>query len=202
VSPARSAHQPRKTPQQQRAWRTRERILAAAARIFADYGYASGTTDRIAAQAGLSIGSLYQYFPNKDSILVTLVQAHLDEATEVVRRNLAEPRCLRQWLPALTGDLVELHAGNPRLHQVLFEEAPRPTELLARFHDAEREAVAGVALLLRDDPSLTVSEPAHTARFVVATIESLIHRFVARGSDIDDGELTEEIVSIVTRYLR
>ncbi|GAA2595903.1 hypothetical protein GCM10010411_31700 [Actinomadura fulvescens] len=54
---------PRKAPGQQRAVETRERLLAAAARVFSEYGYAAGTTNRIAEAAGHSIGSLYQYFP-------------------------------------------------------------------------------------------------------------------------------------------
>ncbi|KAB2352238.1 TetR/AcrR family transcriptional regulator [Actinomadura rudentiformis] len=106
MPPPRSAHRPRKTPRQQRAWRTRARILAAAARVFAEHGYASGTTDRIAAQAGLSIGSLYQYFPNKDAILVTLAQAHLDDTIQAARTHLTRPQPLERWLPAVTGALV------------------------------------------------------------------------------------------------
>lgn len=68
--------QPRKQPRQDRAEATRRRILEAAAHVFADFGYAAGTTNRIAERAEISIGSLYQYFPNKDAILVELMTAH------------------------------------------------------------------------------------------------------------------------------
>ncbi|WUH98320.1 TetR/AcrR family transcriptional regulator [Spirillospora sp. NBC_00431] len=197
MPPARSPYRPRKTPKQQRAWQTRERILAAAAHVFAEHGYASGTTDRIAEHAGLSIGSLYQYFPNKDAILVALAGAHLDETADTIRTHLAEARSLREWLSALTRALADLHAANPRLHQVLFEQAPRPPDLVARFHKAEAEAESLVAELLRNDPATQVPDPAHAARFVVALVESLIHRFTSS----DPAELTEEIVTIVTRYL-
>jgi AcrR family transcriptional regulator len=198
---ANPAHQPRKTPQQRRSWRTRDRILDAAARVFAEYGYASGTTDRIAEEARLSIGSLYQYFPNKDAILIALAQAHLEEMVRVVGSNLAEPRRLQKWLPALTKAMVDLHAVNPRLHQVLFEEAPRPPELLARFREAEVEVVNAIEALLRADPDLTVADPARTARFVAATIESLTHRFVGRVPQMGSEELIEEMASIVSRYV-
>ena len=197
MPPPRSPHRPRKTPRQQRAWRTRERILAAAAHVFAEHGYAAGTTDRIAERAGLSIGSLYQYFPNKDAILVTLAGTHLDETADIVRAHLGQARPLHEWLPALTRALADLHGVSPRLHQVLFEQAPRPSELLARFHEAEAEATGLVATLLQDDPALTVPDPARAARYVVALIESLIHRFPGT----DPAELSEEIVTIVSRYL-
>ncbi|MGN9837105.1 TetR/AcrR family transcriptional regulator [Nonomuraea sp. H19] len=202
MPPARSPYRPRKTPRQQRAWQTRRRIEEAAARVFAQHGYASGTTDRIAEEAGLSIGSLYQYFPNKDAILVVLVRAHLEQMTQTVTAILAEPRPLADWLPELTRALVRIHADDPRLHRVLFEQAPRPPELLSRFHQAENEAAAAVEWLLRADPDLTLTEPGRQARFVVATIESLIHRFIGNLPYLDAAELEREIVTMVTRYLR
>ncbi|HEY0228602.1 MAG TPA: helix-turn-helix domain-containing protein, partial [Mycobacterium sp.] len=51
---------PRKQPRQRRSELTRQRILDAAAHVFADHGYAAGTTNRIAERADMSIGSLYQ----------------------------------------------------------------------------------------------------------------------------------------------
>ncbi|WP_371786516.1 hypothetical protein [Streptosporangium subroseum] len=131
-----------------------------------------------------------------------LAQAHLEEMSHAVEASLAEPRPLEEWLPQLTKTLVGLHAVNPRLHRVLFEEAPRPPELLARFHHAEGQAAAAVEALLRADPGPKVAEPARKARFVVATVESLIHRFIGRTPQADEQELAEEIVLIVTRYLR
>lgn len=199
---SKSVYQPRKTPIQQRARRTRERILAGAAQVFAEYGYASGTTDRIAAAAGLSVGSLYQYFPNKDAILLVLAQSHLDQTADVVRETLAEPRPVEAWLPALAEAVVGLHAENPRLHQVLFEEAPRPPELLARFRQVEKEAVAAVAALLRADATLRVAHPDQSARFVVATIESLTHRFMGHSPQIAANDLVDQIVSMILKYLR
>ncbi|RSM71647.1 TetR family transcriptional regulator [Actinoplanes sp. ATCC 53533] len=199
---SKSVYQPRKTPTQQRAWRTRTRILAGAARVFAGYGYASGTTDRIAAAAGLSVGSLYQYFPNKDAILLVLAQSHLDQTADMVRQTLTEPRPIEVWLPVLIESVVGLHAGNPRLHQVLFEEAPRPPDLLNRFRQVEDDAVAAVATLLRAEPGLGVVDPDRCARFVVATIESLTHRFMSRTPQIDADDLADEIAAMVTGYLR
>ncbi|OLT35738.1 hypothetical protein BJF79_31985 [Actinomadura sp. CNU-125] len=196
---ARPAHQPRKTPRQQRAWRTRGRVLAAAAQVFAEYGYASATTDRVAARAGVSIGSLYQYFPNKDAILLALTEEHLERAARTVRETLAEPRPLDRWVPDLVRTVVGAHAADPRLHQVLLDQAPRPPELVERFHRAEAEAVLAVRNLLDAEPGLDLADPACTARFVVAIVESLTHRLIGR-PQVDLEELTAEIVAIVTAY--
>lgn len=66
---------PRRRPAQARSRDTVQAILEAAAQIFERHGYAAGTTNRIATRAGVSVGSLYQYFPNKDAILVALTDA-------------------------------------------------------------------------------------------------------------------------------
>ncbi|AUA09036.1 HTH-type transcriptional repressor Bm3R1 [Streptomyces malaysiensis subsp. malaysiensis] len=69
--------QPRKQARLARAELTKQRILTAAAHVFAEYGYAAGTTNRIAERARISIGSLYQYYSNKDTILAELLIRHL-----------------------------------------------------------------------------------------------------------------------------
>ena len=68
---------PRKTPRQRRSTATVDAIVEAAARVFAEGGYGRANTNRIAETAGVSIGSLYEYFPNKDAILVAVAERHL-----------------------------------------------------------------------------------------------------------------------------
>lgn len=80
--------EPRKLPKQARSGATVEAILEAAAQIFERRGYAAGTTNRIAERAGVSIGSLYQYFPNEDAILVALVHQHLAEGMAALQLHL------------------------------------------------------------------------------------------------------------------
>ena len=77
-SPARL--QARKFPQQSRSQETVEAIVGAATQVFERHGYAAGTTNRIAERAGVSIGPLYQYFPNKDAILVAWTSATSSKA--------------------------------------------------------------------------------------------------------------------------
>ena len=83
--------EPRKRPVQARSRQTVESILAAAARILAERGYLATTTNDVAEAAGVSIGSLYQYFPNKDSLLVALEERRLAD----VRTTFAA--VVRQW---------------------------------------------------------------------------------------------------------
>lgn len=197
--------QPRKVPVQRRAEETRQRILAAAARIFAAHGYAAGTTNRIAEEAQLSVGSLYQYFPNKDAILAELVRAHVAEGLRTFERLLVAPQPgdLRSRLEHLVGAMVDLHAGNPRLHQVLFEEAPRPPDVLADLHAAEARIVGAIASFLAADPEVQHADPPLAARLAVAVTESLVHRLVATPEPVADPTTVQaEIVHLLEAYLR
>src|ERR1700722_2109912 len=79
---------PRKAAKQARAQATVDAILEAGAQIFERLGYAGATTNRIAERAGVSIGSLYQYFPSKDAILVALARRHLEECMTMLAPQL------------------------------------------------------------------------------------------------------------------
>lgn len=215
---------PRKEPRQRRAAETRARILDAARDVFQEHGYGHGTTNRIAEVAGISVGSLYQYFPNKDAILVELVDAHIDAGTVALEAALADvlgpvaddsaalgPVAdgsggvvpLDELIGRATGALVRLHATDRRLHRVLFEEAPRPPAQLARLRALESELTDRVAGLLAAHPEARVPDPRLAARMVIDTVESLVHRVATdETSDIDDDVLAAEITRLVTAYLR
>ena len=200
---------PRKQPVQRRSEETRDRILAAAARVFAARGYAGGTTNHIAAEAGLSVGSLYQYYPNKDALLAELMRAHVAEGTALIARRLAErsaagaPADLATDLRPFVHAAIDNHRADPALHRVLFQEAPRPADVLADLHALEAGAVTAAAELLSAHPQVTAPDPDLAAWFVVATIESLTHRYVgsaARGR-LDLDAFGDELVRMLVAYL-
>ena len=72
--PARKPVSPRKQPSRGRSRFSVREIVEAAARVFEERGYAGANTNRVAEWAGVSIGSFYQYFPNKESILAVLLE--------------------------------------------------------------------------------------------------------------------------------
>jgi AcrR family transcriptional regulator len=197
-------YRPRKQPKQQRAQQTRQRILAAAARVFGEYGYATGTTNRIAEVAELSIGSLYQYFPNKDAILAALMQAHVDSGARQITERLADgvPPQLDEALRLFVRATIDNHRDNPRLHRVLFEEAPRSPAFLARLHESEQLIIDATACLLEQHPAVRVADSHLAARIVVATIESLVHRLITSPSPVDPHQLEDEVVVLLDGYLR
>lgn len=117
---------PRKTARQERATKTVEAILEAAARILEAGGFAGYTTNAIAQRAGVSIGSLYQYFPNKDAITRALIARE----SVTLLHELKEAEAIPDWriaLEAMIGAAVRHQMGRPRLARLLdIEEARLP----------------------------------------------------------------------------
>ena len=197
---------PRKTPAQERSRDTFALILKAAAQVFAAQGYAGATTNHIAERAGVSIGSLYEYFPNKEAILVALEEAHLDEGQQILRQTALElaatPTNLEGTVRRFVMAMVQVHAVDPTLHRVLSEEAPRPPRLQRRILEVEQESVAWTEQYLRSQNEIVVRAPGVAAAMVVQTVEAMTHKVVIHpepSTNVD--AYIEEIVALVMGYL-
>ena len=88
----RIALEPRKQPRQQRSSKVVDRILDAALILTREQGTKTPTTLAIAQRAGLSVGSVYQYFPNKEAILLDLARRWLSSFPEVIEKRIKVPR--------------------------------------------------------------------------------------------------------------
>jgi AcrR family transcriptional regulator len=201
---------PRKTPRQERARHTVAAILTGAAQVFERRGYAAGTTDRIAERAGVSVGSLYQYFPNKDSILVTLAERHMDGGVAVIRRLLEEVRAeaesgpvdLESVLRRFVETMVRLHRYEPNLNRVLFEETPLPAGVRRRLEQLERGLADEVKGLLDRVPSVDVPDTALAAYLLVQAVDNLVHGFILHPPpEIEPDRFVDDLVRMLSRYL-
>ncbi|BEL04725.1 TetR/AcrR family transcriptional regulator [Actinoplanes sichuanensis] len=195
--------QPRREPRQVRAELTRERILTAAAHVFAEHGYAAGTTNRIAERARISIGSLYQYFPNKDAILAQLLIRHIDRGswTGADRLDLA-PGTLRETVRALVRDAIDSHSEDPQLLRIMIEEAPLSQDLLDAIDRHGRVRTAQIRDLLTRHPDVHVGDVGTAADLILFTIEMNTHKLMAAPGSVPVETFATELVDMVTRYLR
>lgn len=195
--------QPRRKPRQVRAELTRERILTAAAHVFAEYGYAAGTTNRIAERARISIGSLYQYFPNKDAVLAELLVRHIDRGiwTEADRLDMS-PGSLEATVRALVRDAIDNHRDDPQLLRIMIEEAPLSQELLDTIDRHGKNRVGQVRDLLARHPDVQVRDLDTAAELIVFTVEINTHKLMADPRAIPVETFESELVDMVTRYLR
>ncbi|MEU8637020.1 TetR/AcrR family transcriptional regulator [Amycolatopsis sp. NPDC048633] len=196
--------QPRKQPRQVRAELTRQRILTAAAHVFGEHGYAAGTTNRIAERAGISIGSLYQYFPNKDAILAELLVRHLDDGAAIAERLQREalPGPIEDIFRLFVRGAIESHLDEPRLLRVLLEQAPKSTDVLVKVERLKTNLVGYLRALLDGHPEVRITDTETAARLIVTTVELVIHQLVADHEPVDIGCLETELVAMLTRYVR
>ncbi|MCO8274279.1 TetR/AcrR family transcriptional regulator [Actinoplanes sp. TRM 88003] len=192
---------PRREPRQVRAELTRERILTAAAHVFTEHGYAAGTTNRIAERARISIGSLYQYYPNKDAILAQLLIRHIDRGAGPVNADFS-PGSLRALVRALVRDAITNHDDDPQLLRIMIEQAPLSTELLETITRHERTRVAQVRDLLAQHPDVAVRDLDTAAELITFTVEMNTHKLLAYPRAVSVEALESELVDMVTRYLR
>lgn len=190
--------EPRKQPTQVRAELTRERILTAAAHVFAEYGYAAGTTNRIAERARVSIGSLYQYFPNKDAILASLLVRHLD-AGMAAQRDSGTSASLESIVRQHVRSAIDNHQEDPQLLRLLIEQAPFSPELIRRMEAYQERRVAEIGELLASHPEVRVTDTATAAQLIVASVEMVVHQLVV--AQVDADRLENELTAMLTRYL-
>jgi AcrR family transcriptional regulator len=204
VTPDQRRIQPRKQPRQVRAELTRQRILTAAAHVFGEHGYSSGTTNRIAERAGISIGSLYQYFPNKDAILAELMIRHLDDGAAATAKIQAGrlPGPIEEVFHVFVRGAIETHLDEPRLLRVLLEQAPRSRDLLEKMERLKQSLVTYLRELLDSHPEVRVADTETAARLIVTTVELVVHQLVADHEPVDVRRLETEMVAMLTRYVR
>jgi AcrR family transcriptional regulator len=168
-------------PRQERARLTVERILDAAARIFHEQGYAGTTTNEIADEAEVSVGSLYQYFPNKDAILVALTRRHIESARAglvslVLALSPDDGIC--ETLRTVVDFLVEQHELD-ELHLLVMHSAPRTHEINVELEGAKKQLVEMTSHFLTAQFS-DDGERLLVAQMVVATIDGGVHDVILR----------------------
>ena len=171
-------------------------------------GYDSASTNKIAAMAGVSIGSLYQYFPSKEALVAAVIDRHMHEMMQLVRDALVKvaARPIEVAARELVSVMIDAHRVNPKLHRVLAEQTPR-TGRLENIEAMEREAYALVRGYLeahRDE--LDVADPGVAAFVCVTAVEALTHAAVVRPpesiTDEKAEKLIDDVTRLVVRYLR
>ena len=166
----------RRKPTQRRARQTVDAILDAVVRVLKREGFGAVTTNRVAEVAGVSIGSVYQYFPDKGAIFVALHQRHIEEIDRVVQVTLVEHAAssLNVLITAMIEAMIEAHRSDPELYELLFTEVPHRADgtrdFVVRLHGAFRLAISARAHELKKGVDID------KLVFVVAhMVESLSH---------------------------
>lgn len=193
----------RRRPKQRRARQTVEAVLDAVIRLLKRGGSEAITTNRIAEVAGVSIGSVYQYFPDKRAIFTALHQRHVDQIDRMVQTKLVEHAAssIEDLLRAMVEAMVEAHATDPELYELLMTEVPHRAdgtrEFAVRLHGAFLLAISSRAHELKKHRDLD------KVVFVVThMVEALSHGAVLRRpATMSLTDAKEEVVRAVLAYL-
>lgn len=194
---------PRKLATQGRSRATVESLTQATARILVREGFDKASTNRIAEVAGVSIGSLYQYFPGKDALVAAVIDRHHEDLMRVVRKALsdASPHPIAIGVRIIVAAAVQAHRIDPRLHRVLAEQIPR-TGRLENVEVFNREAQLLFRAYLQEHRREIRRGDLDVAAFVCGTtIEALSHTVVSfRKGDLSAAAI-ETLVGEATRLV-
>ncbi|HEY4345078.1 MAG TPA: TetR/AcrR family transcriptional regulator [Parvibaculum sp.] len=193
----------RKTASQERSRATVDALVEATARILVKEGFDKASTNRIAEVAGVSVGSLYQYFPSKEALVAAVVDRHQQEITETVRGELAKVSAMPidEAVRQLVAVAVKAHRVDPRLHHVLAEQIPRVGKLenLASFNRENFVLFRDFLENHRDE--LRVDDLELASFICVTSIEAFTHNAVLHHSRMLSNEKMEALIDEGTRLV-
>jgi AcrR family transcriptional regulator len=201
--PRRPLTKPRKNASQQRSRATVDALVEATARILVREGFDKASTNRIAEVAGVSVGSLYQYFPSKESLVAAVIDRHRQAIMRTVHGELADAMSqpVEQAVRTLVAVAVKAHRVDPRLHRVLAEQIPRVGKL-ENVETFDRENFALFRNYLEAHRHELGVDDLELASFVcVTSIEALTHNAVLHHPRTLSDDAMEALVEAGTRLV-
>lgn len=197
----------RRVPKQERSKQNRDKILEAGLKLFSEKGYYNTTTNEIAKVAGVSIGSLYSYFNDKDAIFLSILDSYhrkflsfFHEKDEDLSYELYA-HDIRQWLRNLIVKLLDIHESVKTLNRemnIMYYSKPQ----VARIMDTQTERIRTMTMsfIARSDSSIYNMEA--TSAIIVDFISTVIDRILYKENDnLDKDSIIESAVDILAKYL-
>ncbi|MEO8797999.1 MAG: TetR/AcrR family transcriptional regulator [Polyangiaceae bacterium] len=202
--PRQALIRPRKLPTQARALETVEAILAATKKVIVKEGYEGTTTNRVAEVAGVSIGSLYQYFPSKESLLAELVDRHLKKMLHVLSTTAAEGQAstLEEAARTIIHAVFAAHRVSPKLHRVVMQQMARlgTIENIDAFEVQTEQLV--VDFLTSHHSEVRPKNVKLAARVALLAVRgTTLWTVLRKPEQLEDEEFQTELVDMVIRYL-
>jgi AcrR family transcriptional regulator len=200
---SRTLVKPRKIPRQKRAHATVDVIVEAATRICRERGYAATNVNEVARVAGVSVGSLYQYFPSKEALVAEIARRFGARMTAVFQDGVAELAFLplADAVHGIVRLLLTAFAVDPQLRRVLDDV---PTAVLALdvpgFDEMLAEAFTGYFAF--HAKSLRPTNHRLAARVLMTAVESVALKMTLdRYEGTDPDEVERELAALVLGYL-
>lgn len=193
---------PRKKAVQGRAKQTVKSILEATAHIIERTGMDDLSTNQIAKKAGVSIGSLYQYFPSKESILSDLINNELNSHIDNIKEHISqmEDATLEEFIDEILTTILTMFEKKKRIRYILFKFIPRG--LTPKIHEIEDELHKILyEELLKFDELKDVENLSLKAYIIIHSVIGVVHSNLAPGRTWDKDLMSAELNKLVKSYL-
>ena len=193
------ATKPRKNASQERSRLTVDALIEATARILVREGFDKASTNRIAEVAGVSIGSLYQYFPNKLALVEAVRLRHLNEVLAVLRAAADEKTPCARRIAALADGMIAVHSRYPAAHRVLLEESPRGEDSRGAHDFFETQLRKGYEAIFKANSNREAD--AHIGAQVLAGAAAGAVHDAARQGILLLPAFRQELIALIRSYL-
>lgn len=190
----------RKLPRQARALATTDAIRDAAAHVLGERGWQGLTTNTVAEAAGVSIGSLYQYFPNKLALIEAVRRRHFDDILLVLRNASDKTMPRERRIAALVEGMIAIHSRYPAAHHVLLNECPRGEDS-RRTHDFfAKEWRKSYEAVFAANARRAGDQSGIGALLLAGALAGAVHEAARRGT-LDSPVMKQELLTMVDAYL-
>lgn len=194
----------RKTPRQARSKVMVETILDATARVLIEQGFSGTTTNRVAERAGISVGSLYQYFPSREALVAAVARRYSETMKASLEALLVQTQAenLTTALRCLLRGITDVHAVDPELSRILATELPRLGGMEWRKDIASRGLAIAEALLTAHQHELRGGLDLRSAAFVVAKASEAVMVSIAQDTDEHEAPVIEDaLINMLVLFL-
>ncbi len=198
----------KKAPKQKRSEETRAKLIASGRELFSRDGFHSTSSKKIARHAGVSVGSFYNHFEDKRTLLIEIHRLHARKVHDMIGDALTREE-LGELSPqgsnlgrTIVEKSLELHDFSPELHREITALAYSDPEF-SRMSRLEEERVVEVmvGLFERHRDQLRVDDIEAAARVVVHAAEQVVHSIKIFGAPIEEKRLTDALGDMIFRFL-
>jgi AcrR family transcriptional regulator len=192
----------RNLPRQERAKRTVESILEATAQVLQAKGYEGTNTNLVAEKCGVSIGSLYQYFPNKEALVGKLIETIYEKDRASIEANLyaLHEETLEKLVSTIVDTLIESFSNQANLRRVIFYETPR-TKQHAKINGIKTYLTELLEAQLKHRKEFQRPNIKLRLFILVNAVESALYAAVIEyGKKLDKKNFSKELTSLVVNF--
>lgn len=204
MSTLKASLKPRKSAVQARSNATVEALHTATLQVLTQQGLLRCTTTRVAERAGMSVGSLYQYYPNRDALLAAILEKHLTNVAEAVEQacDLYSRRPVEDMACGLVSALLAVKLQDPAVSKALYAIAAERggAQLVARLHTRMVGAIAGMLATATDT---RFADPALTAAIALSAIAGPVRTLLeGNASAVFESNIAEQTTLLLKAYLQ